>query len=81
MEDGGAENTPDQYASKLGWIRGWYMAKTGQAEQRPAEAGTLMPAHAEPWPDVRLDLDFWPDLISMSDMAVQAFSGNTWTDG
>ncbi|KAF5137108.1 hypothetical protein E5D57_000883 [Metarhizium anisopliae] len=85
---GGAENTrPDQYTSKLGWIRQWYMAKTGQAEQRPAGAraqeGTLMPAaHAEPWPhDVTLDFDFWPDLISMSDMAVQTFSGNTWTHG
>ncbi|KID75578.1 Fungal transcriptional regulatory protein, partial [Metarhizium brunneum ARSEF 3297] len=85
---GGGENTrPDQYTSKLGWIRQWYMAKTGQAEQRPAGAraqeGTLMPAaHAEPWPhDVTLDFDFWPDLISMSDMAVQTFSGNTCTDG
>ncbi|KAH0598941.1 hypothetical protein MHUMG1_03055 [Metarhizium humberi] len=88
-DGGGAENTrPDQYTSKLGWIRQWYMAKTGQAEQQPAagaraQEGTLMPAaHAEPWPhDVTLDFDFWPDLISMSDMAVQTFSGNTWTDG
>ncbi|KAG8410056.1 hypothetical protein J3458_019126 [Metarhizium acridum] len=83
-ENDDAANRPDHYTSNLGWIRQWYMSKAGQAERQSSEAqaqeGTLTPADAQPWPDARLDFEFWPDLIAMSDVAMQTFSGNTWSD-
>lgn len=76
-------STGCHYTSRLRWIRQWYMSKTGQDEPQlmDAQAGDddQMGMQNIVLPDVRMDFEFWPDLMSVSALDMQSFPGNSWS--
>lgn len=71
------------YTSRLRWIRQWYLSKTGGQDVQPQseeneEEQSQVPLENAAWPDVRLDFEFWPDLMSMSDLGMPSFPGSSW---
>ncbi|KAK2600028.1 hypothetical protein QQS21_005262 [Conoideocrella luteorostrata] len=68
------------YGSRIRWIQQWYVSKTGEDMQGTSgsDAASSLPTDGL-WPDGRLNLEFWPDLMTLSDLGMQDFpNANVW---